>query len=151
KQSSRRSPPTRRSPSSWRLRRRTREWRRARARACCLKRPFSASVPQRKTRRKVPPPSSKSAHPSSMGGEANSLRTTNRERPHGRRNHLLGTESCGFCELHRGSQYRGDLVRLWRRRRQSGAACRRLLENGSKNPAAAAGKRCLSLALGQSQ
>ena len=60
---------TLRSPSSSRSRQRTRDWRRAKAKACCSKLPISAFAPPPRTRRKARPPSSKSARPSSTGAE----------------------------------------------------------------------------------
>ena len=49
--------------------RRTREWRRARAKAWPSKPPTSASAPEPRTRRRARPPSSKSARRSSTGAE----------------------------------------------------------------------------------
>src|ERR1700716_2964314 len=63
-----------RSPSSSRSRRRTREWRRARAKACCSRLPTSDFAPPPRTRRRARPPSSKSARPSSRGDEIRSSR-----------------------------------------------------------------------------
>src|SRR5882757_9223847 len=51
------------SPSSSRLRQRTRGWRRAKARACCWRLPTLASAPRPRTKRRARPPSSKSARP----------------------------------------------------------------------------------------
>ena len=81
--SGRRTDPARRSdPEEDRLQRSDRRQVRARggeqgtgdeprAKACCSRLPTSASAPRPRTRRKARPPSSKSARPSSTGGEAN--------------------------------------------------------------------------------
>src|SRR3954453_341975 len=58
-----------RSPSSSRSRRRTKGWRRAKARACSSRLPTSAFAPPPRTRRRARPPSSKRPRPSSSGDE----------------------------------------------------------------------------------
>src|SRR5712671_5098628 len=65
------------SPSGSRSRRSTRDWRRARAMACCLRPRTSGSAPQPRTRRKERLHSWKSARRASRGGDA----TCNEERP----------------------------------------------------------------------
>src|SRR5262245_24398109 len=70
---------------------------------------------------------------------------------HDNRQYIFGIESGGLRELHRGSWYRRDLERLWRRCDQSRATFRRSLEIWESRPALPGGEGSLSVAPGQSE
>src|SRR5262245_40751805 len=91
-----RSPPMRRSPSSIRSRRSTREWIRPRARVSPSKPRTSACAPGRKTRRKAPRPSSKSARRSSTDDESSAPSSVIQEKPMATDNIFSGLKVVDF-------------------------------------------------------